>query len=587
MQALRTGVIFAFTIVLAAQFAVARDDSKHAEHIAWIQSLSIDGAASAPTISPALRQQLQCLSLAIEPNPLGRRRFVIADGSVKGVANAKAMRAHLHNAGKDSEFDAMVDSVCASQESSASNSGLRAIAPSVIPKKGISTFKRESAPYFQLFNWQEGSYTRVSTDHFEIISQRDERVTAELADLCELTYQVWMLVFPDFADGGRANAANLPNQPPRFKVVLFRDQETYGKLLRSLEPNIKVSKGYYNPTGSMSFFFWDGAKTQDTIIHELTHQFFHESPEQKPAIDTDRDPGFWVIEGIAQYMESMSIRSVGGARVVELGGWDSKCLQAGRYRRLHDQYWVEWDEFRGASGKQFRTGPDLSKWYSQACGLTHYWMDGSKEQRAVFYDYMKAVYAGNESAVTELLVKDSDELRTNYDKYLLSTSSIIVQADCRRPYFENRNDVVLSRCAISTADLLAWPLECRKLNWLDLSFTKIGDDLFDASVLPVWKATKLNLESTEITDQALVALNKIEGLMELDLSHCTIGDAGIKHIRGNATIQDLWLTGTKVTDASLDIFMSMPRLRMLEVSETEFSLQAWQKLVSKKPSLKK
>lgn len=438
-----------------------------------------------------------------------------------------------------------------------------------------------------LLAWNSGSFAQAITPNFAIASQAGERPTAEMAQACEVAYHLWSQLFPDFSDFEQTTAPKLPNRDERrrFRVVMFRTRDAYLKALRTLEPKINVSTGYYSPRHRISFFYWDGSKSLPTLIHELTHQFFQEAVASEPPFHPDTDPGFWAIEGVALYLESLSMQKMGGAVVIDVGGWDSPRLQAARYRRLHDEYWIPWERFSQLTGNDFRSSREISEWYSQACGLAHRWLDGSEAEFQQFNAYLRAVYAGAGSEAAWRLAPDDDSMRSGYDQYLLRSWQ--EPNGGSRPFFANRRDAVLSRCDATSRDLLAWPLDYRTMDWLDVSFCKIDDSWLLEAGMPSWQVVRLNLESTAVTDRALAPIGEMKELRELDLTRCSITDLGMKALEGHSNLRQLWIAHTSISDASIEVLLSLPRLELLVIDGSEISETGWQRILNKKPHLKR
>jgi hypothetical protein len=439
-----------------------------------------------------------------------------------------------------------------------------------------------------LLAWNSGAYRVATTTHFSVASQAGDQPTAEMAQACELAYEIWSQLFAENFGSEQVDAPKSNGADGRvpFRVVMFRTRDAYVKALRAIEPKIGVSTGYYSPRHRMSFFYWDGSKSLPTLVHELTHQFFQEWDGEQSGFDSDRDPGFWAVEGVALYLESFSIVKIGGVAVIDIGGWDSSRLQAGRYRRLRDEYWVAWDEFSQLDGKAFRESKEIAAWYSQACGLAHRWLDGSEGEFAQFTEYLRAVYAGNGSEAALALAKDDDAMRTGYDQYLLTSWRSGDEAGTRA-FFPNRREAVLSRCEVASPDLLAWPNECRQMDWLDVSFSQVDDRwLLDAGKHP-WKIARLSLESTATSDAAMPAIGSMKELKELDLTACKITDEGVSELREHPALRQLWLGQTQITDASIEVLLSIPRLERLTVDGSRISDAAWKRILEKKPYLKR
>ncbi len=534
--------------------------------------------------------------------PIGRQRFLVPESGAQAKTNRQLLGRLLDQSQARQQFqeiiqrkidqamEAMANTARTGDQAAAYRwrwraEGLRSLLSP--PSKTDSIWQqsqawdtqqvaRSNSPH-SVVQWSAGGYSITRTPNFSIASQAGERPTAEMATRCELAFALWKQLFFEFWAYEQTVAPEFaePAHEP-FHIVLFRNREGYTKALKGIETKISLSTGYYNPHNRTAFFYWDGSKSMATLVHELTHQFFNEAGREPPSFDSDHDPGFWVIEGVALYMESLSIREVGGMQVIDIGGWDSPRLQAGRYRRLHDEYWIPWEEFQTADGQRFRTVEELPAWYSQACGLSHRWLDGSPEDASTFTKYLRAVYAGRGNQAARELVSEDDALRSDYDQFLLSPTN-------PRPYFSNRNEVVLSRCDVHSRDLLTWPVGYRKMAWLDLSHTRVDDGWLVDATEPAWDVMRLNLESTQTTDAALPLIARMESLTELDLTHCKITDTGLATLRGHQHLRQLWLVGTAITDAALPILETMPRLERVVIDGTQVSDGAWKAMLGKRP----
>ncbi|MEI8211670.1 MAG: hypothetical protein WCI02_05950 [Planctomycetota bacterium] len=560
------------------------------------------------------RQTAHLLGLVDALEPAGRQRFILPLAASRSKPRVLALRETLESLDVLSDIERVVDRRRMDLESSSlppaelggsglsirelQREGLRAMlngTPAVRPELSRRhpwddlKFSRATKS-FALVTWGPGSYSIAKTPHFTISSQSDEKSTLEMAEGCEIAYALWKALFVDEVSqspptGSTPTDSNQTNDRS-FQVVLFRSRDAYLRTLRAIEPRITASTGYYSPQHRISFFYWDRSKSFATLVHELTHQFFQESEGWTSSFDADKDPGYWAIEGIALYMESMSIRSIGGACVIDIGGWDSPRLQAGRFRRLHDEYWIPWEEFSQADGTRFRREPEIAAWYSQACGLAHLWMDGSPQERVQFREYLKRVYQGDGKAAAKVL-GDDDQVREAYDRYLQQSWQLELRNATSRPFFPNRIDAVLSRCGVASEWLLAWDLGFRKSSWLDLSHTQVDDALFAPEVQPAWEINRLNLESTRVTDASMTVIASMKTLEELDLSQCAVSDDGIQALANHPALRQLWLSNTQITDASLKTLATIPKLERVAIDGTAITDQGWQALKKRKPNLKR
>ncbi len=561
----------------------------------------------------SVAETLSSLALLLDFRPKDRHRFVLPRQFDAAKINAERLKKLFDSKEAwiafQKSFELLEHAFEQAADSAESNrdwrvgyrlrwqlAGLRSILPgdSKPPKKASWTHSEalESIPETRkafanhpTTRWPAGSYSVVTTPHFEIASQSENKSTLEVAALCEQSFAVWKQLFFRVWSNEQENAPRYAETlDHKLSVVLFRNREAYAKALRSV-PGISISTGYYDPNQKVAFFYWDGIKTTSTLVHELTHQFFYETSFKPVALDTDRGLGFWVVEGVALYMESMSTRTCGGGLIADVGGWDSPRLQAGRYRRLHDKYWVSWDEFHTADGMRFRGEADIRAWYSQAAGLAHLWLDGTSEQQQNFARYLESVYANKEAP--ELLGdwNDDQKLRDAYDPFLIFGPSTMPS----RPFFSNRREAVLTRSRLTSQQLLDWPIEFRTSPWLDLSFSQVDDNLFVADgrlVAPNWNVLRLNLESTKVTDISMPSIVESRTLTELDLSNCAITDAGLAALKDHKSLKTLWLNQCDVTDKSIDILLTISQLEAVHVVKTKISPNGWGRLITAKPRLK-
>ena len=181
----------------------------------------------------------------------------------------------------------------------------------------------------------------VETEHYTIRTNHSLEAGVQLGVKLEQLYLVWKQLFIRYFateaqvtalfDGrARSNWARLP----RHQVVYFRSRDDYNQALRSAFPNIEMSIGVYVDSTRRAYFFAGEKSDRRTLSHEATHQLFHESRPVAP--DVGLRSNFWIVEGIALYMESL--HEDDGFYV--LGGFDDLRMLAARYRLLHDDFYV-------------------------------------------------------------------------------------------------------------------------------------------------------------------------------------------------------------------------------------------------------
>lgn len=451
------------------------------------------------------------------------------------------------------------------------------------PAEAILTPRRPRAATkgsHPILGWPASAYQLIQTPHFDIAFQGRGQNGPEVAEFCELTYALWQQLFFHYArTTEQTDAPNLDPSNQFFQVIVFRSKEAYLNALSKSVRNVAISNGYYSPTQKASFFYFEDNRDFSTLVHELTHQFFSEASGQPVVLDSDRTPGFWAVEGISLYMESLSTRDLGTAFLVDVGGWDSRRLQPARYRLLHDQIWFPWEEFGNANGLSFRDARDLPQRYSQACGLTHFWMEEKKSSTA-FKELLTRLYQRGDSRGWMNL--NDEDLMRSYASFLQTKP---FQNEDYLPYTD-RNELVLSRCPTTTDWLLRQLGGRRKWDSIDLSFTQIDDTVW-LDTNANWDIVRLNLESTKISDEAFIGIAKMPRLQELDVSHCAIGSGAIEQLRAHPQLQTLWIAGTSVDDKALNVLSEIPKLTTVHASGCRISPSGWSQLMQTAPRLKK
>lgn len=261
----------------------------------------------------------------------------------------------------------------------------------------------------------------IETEHYLIRTNHSIEAAVALGKKLEKLYRVWKQLFVRyyatedqvaalFSGRGRTRI-NLP----RLKVAYFRDREDYNRELRQAFPNIEVSVGIYVESMRRAYFFAGDQYDEQTMYHEATHQLFHES--RPAAMGVGSKANFWIIEGIAMYMETL--HDEGEFHV--LGGLDGPRMRAARYRLLHDKFYIPLSEFSTLTMLQVQADPKIATLYSQAAGLTHFLIhhDGGRYRDALVA-YLEAVYQRRDDARTLSLLTRTGygELDKQYRQFI-------------------------------------------------------------------------------------------------------------------------------------------------------------------------
>jgi hypothetical protein len=277
----------------------------------------------------------------------------------------------------------------------------------------------------RLHNRSESGWD-VETEHYTIRTNHSVEAGAQLGVKLEELYHLWQQVFIHYYATpaqvlaqfeGRARIGATTST--RFHVVYFRDRDDYNHALEGRFPNITMTTGVYIQRLARACFFAGKDQDDRTIYHEATHQLFLES--RPVPIDVVGRSNFWVVEGVAMFMESL--RKEGGFFV--LGGFDDVRMKAAQYRLLNDGFYVPLSEFCGYNSERLQSDPHVARLYSQAAGLTNFLMfDHDGRYREALVHYLVRIYSGGDDLATlaQLTGANYAQLDHEYREFMQSVS---------------------------------------------------------------------------------------------------------------------------------------------------------------------
>lgn len=432
------------------------------------------------------------------------------------------------------------------------------------------------------FGWQRGRYWQIESEHYRITTNASADAGADLASKLETFHSVWQQVFfrywsanESLVERFRGGNSRLGTRK-KLAVVLFADRDAYVKQLERYEPQIGISLGYYMKGEQTAFFYAGDESVEPTWYHEATHQLFQELGAS--IADVGEISNFWIVEGIAVYMESL----VAHDGYLTLGGVDAERLQYARVRALTGEFYLPLADLVRLGREDLQRHKDIRHIYTQAAGLTHFLMDGANRgHRQALVDFITLLYLGRAepNTLASRCGVSLEALDQEYKAFLDVRDDDLVHLN---PPHTVKN-LALGRTAITDAGLERLA-KYTDLEWLDVSFTKTTDGgithLADALQLK-----RLNLEGTAITDTSAEIVARLSQLEELDLSDTKITDAGVAHLTQLTRLKSLWLTKTQVSDACLDQLRTLKQLEFLEVSQTNVTADAFAKLKAALPQL--
>ena len=259
------------------------------------------------------------------------------------------------------------------------------------------------------------------TEHFVIRTNHSLESGAKLASELEKLSQAWHTLFVTFLTDERDmkqwfDGRTAPRKlPPRHEVWYFRNQEEYVEALKDEQPWIANTTGYYDNDKRRAYLY-HGLKDYSNIYHEATHQLFAESRPGRSIVG--QKANFWIIEGIACYMESLT--EVNG--LYRLGGLNAVRLSDARIRLLRDEFYVPFEELVAIGMLEFQKRTDIKKLYSQTAGQTYFLLEhNSGAYRDMTVDYLTRIYNSRDTSLTlrELTGHDYPTLDREYREFLL------------------------------------------------------------------------------------------------------------------------------------------------------------------------
>ncbi len=209
-----------------------------------------------------------------------------------------------------------------------------------------------------------------------------------------------------------------------FQIHFFRSRDEYiANLNKKYGAQITITNGLYDTDDLIVYSFHNPKEpAEPTLYHEATHQLL--AAHLKPSPVIAREENFWLIEGIACYIESFRVAD----GEVSLGDPRFLRFEAARFRKLKDGYYLPLAEFTAMGKDAFQRHPQITNNYSQASGLVHFFMhyEGGR-YRDDLIEHLRQVYKQAETgrrpfALEVLTGSNFAELDQQYGEYVLKVS---------------------------------------------------------------------------------------------------------------------------------------------------------------------
>jgi len=269
----------------------------------------------------------------------------------------------------------------------------------------------------------------IRTEHYLVKTNHSLERGVELAKKLEDFHGLFFQMMAGFFNSAEqvqqllaGNNARPMAQALKQNVVHYyaaRD-EYMAALKKETNQPIEITKGIYFPKNGIAFFFYDPESDDDsTLYHEATHQLLSGSRPMTGEIGMKSD--FWIIEGIACYMESFR-REAGGFTVGDPGHGR---IQAARMHFVSENYYLPLREFSRMGMVAFQSAKEIRKNYSQGAALTHFFMHYEEGRyREALIEHLSQIYSPakavreNPDSLEELTGVDDEELDRQYARYI-------------------------------------------------------------------------------------------------------------------------------------------------------------------------
>jgi hypothetical protein len=284
---------------------------------------------------------------------------------------------------------------------------------------------------------------QVRTDHYLVRTNYSLERGVEIAKKLEQFHDFFMQTFAAFFSTPdqmtklfqtTGSNSSLQSRIRPYRVDYFRTRDEYVQRLIKKVPQIRITNGLYFTADRVAYFYYDPQMpNQDTLFHEATHQLFYENDRKDRAVAMDAN--FWIVEGIACYMESYHVEN--GQSVV--GDPKHPRILAARHRVVVDNYYIPLERFAEMGMVAFQSSREISKNYSQAAGLAHFFMlyEGGRYRDALTEHLSEIYRAGPRQrfavrSLAELTKVPFSDLDQQYENYMRLLPAAISQAAVRR-----------------------------------------------------------------------------------------------------------------------------------------------------------
>jgi len=274
----------------------------------------------------------------------------------------------------------------------------------------------------------------IRTDHFLVRTNHSHEEGVAIAKKLEAYHGFFFQTFASFFNtpeqmqklfAGSTSGMRAPIQAQPHVVHYYSNRDEYNRALVKTIPQIAITNGLYYTTDRTAYFYHDpNGENDPTLYHEASHQLFYESQSKERMVAGDDH--FWIIEGISCYLESFRPEkdriTVGDPKYIR--------FHAARHRFLVDKYYIPLGKLSAMSMRDFQSHPNISRNYSQASGLAHFFMNyDNGRYRDALIEHLSQLYIGSKrrraQTLAELTGSSYEELDRQYGEHLRAMQTAI------------------------------------------------------------------------------------------------------------------------------------------------------------------
>jgi hypothetical protein len=247
---------------------------------------------------------------------------------------------------------------------------------------------------------------RILTEHYDITAAQLEE-GKRIGEQLEHLVHVWKWLRKEFMK-------NTEEEPvlQRHRVILYRDKQEYTFHLFHIDPSIAQTNGFYDPRRKTAYFFSAEAKI---LFHEGTHQILAERffDKKMPVFRNN----FWVIEGIALFMETLKVED----QSYRVGDILANRLYSAKKYRFEHGYKLPVQQLTAMNRRDIQWSADLQRIYSQSATLVHWLMFAEEGRyREALFELLRQTYEGSAvpGTLSQLTGLSYEELDKKYEEFL-------------------------------------------------------------------------------------------------------------------------------------------------------------------------